>query len=116
MTLVRLRRLSLTTRCALANLVVVAVLGVCLSAAVSSVVRAEATAEARRSGEMAAVFVQHALPDAAYLRGLRQSERERLHEVVEGTPDLRSLRIWGPHGRVLFDSDRRLTGGQEGVQ
>ena len=116
MTLVRrLRRLSLTTRCALANLVVVAVLGVCLSAAVSSVVRAEATAEARRSGEMAAVFVQHALPDAAYSRGLRQSERERLDEVVRGTPGLRSLLIWGREGAVLFDSEHRLTGTRQEV-
>ena len=115
MTLVRLRRLSLTTRCALANLLVVVVLGVCLSAAVSSVVRAEATAEARRSGEMAAVFVQHALPDAAYARGLRQSERERLDEVVHGTPGLRSLRIWGEDGRVLFDSEHRLTGTRQEV-
>jgi diguanylate cyclase (GGDEF)-like protein len=106
----RLRRLSLTTRCALANLVVVAGLGVCLSAAVSSVVRAEATAEARRSGEMAAVFVQHALPDAAYLRGLREHEHDRLDEVVHGAPGLRSLRIWGKDGEVLFDSEHRRIG------
>ena len=116
MTLVRrLRRLSLTTRCALANLLVVAVLGVCLSAAVRSVVQAEATAEARRSGEMAAVFVQHSLPDTAYLRGLRQSERERLEEVLRGTPGLRSLRIWGRDGQVLFDSERRLTGSRQEI-
>jgi diguanylate cyclase (GGDEF)-like protein len=110
----RLRSLSLTTRCMLATLVVVAGLGVGLSAAVSSVVRAEATAEARRSAEVAASFLQHTLLDSAYARGLTPLDQTRL-DVVVAESDLRSLRIWGLEGRVLYDSDNRLEGTRHDV-
>jgi diguanylate cyclase (GGDEF)-like protein len=110
----RLRGLSLTTRCMLATLVVVAALGVGLSAAVSSVVREEATAEARRSAEVAAGFLQHTLVDASYDRGLSPLDETRL-DVVVGQTGLRSLRIWGLEGRVLYDSDDRLEGTSQEV-
>jgi len=106
----RLRRLSLTTRCALANLAVVVVLGACLSAAVTSTVQAEAVAEAQRSGEMAASFVQHALPDEAYVRGLTRQDHARLDVVVRDIEQLCSLRIWGLAGQVVYDSGDRLAG------
>ncbi len=109
-----LRRLSLTTRCVLATLVVVAGLGVGLSAAVSSVVRAEATADARHSAEVATSFLQHTLLDSAYARGLTPLDQTRLDVVVQES-ELRGLRIWGLEGRVLYDSDGRLEGTRRDV-
>ena len=105
----RLRSVSLTTRCMLATLVVVALLGVGLSAAVRSVVREEATAEARRSAEVAASFLQHTLIDSSYDRGFSDLDQSRLDVVVRES-ELRSLRVWGLEGRVLYDSDDRLEG------
>jgi diguanylate cyclase (GGDEF)-like protein len=98
----------------LATLVVVAGLGVGLSAAVTSVVREEATAEARRSAELAASFLQQTLLDSAYVRGLTPLDQARLDVVVAGS-DLRSLRIWGLEGHVLYDSDDRLEHTQQEV-
>jgi len=106
----RLRRLSLTTRCALANLAVVAALGACVSAAVGSTVRAEAVAEAQRSGELAASFLQHTLPDSAYVKGLTPLDRARLDVVTRETPDLRSLRLWALDGTIVYDADDQLVG------
>ena len=111
----RLRRPSLTTRSALANLVIVAALGAWLSAAVHSTVEAEAVAEAQRSGEVAASFVQHTLPDAAYVKGLTRADRALLDEIARETPELRSLRIWGPGGEIRYDSDARLVGTRQEV-
>ena len=110
----RLRSTSLMTRCMLATLAVVAGLGVGLSAAVTSVVQQEATAEARRSAEVAASFLQHTLLDSAYSRGLTALDQTRLDVVVDES-DLRSLRVWGLEGRVLYDSDDRLEGTQQDV-
>ena len=110
----RLRRLPLTTRCMLATLAVVAALGVGLSAAVTSVVREEATAEARRSAEVTASFLQHTLLDSSRDRGLTSLDHARLDVVVEAS-DLRSLRIWGLEGRVLYDSDHELERTQQVV-
>ena len=98
----------------LATLAVVAGLGVGLSAAVTSVVGEAATAEARRSAEVTAGFLQHTLLDSAYDRGLAPLDRTRLDVVVTAS-DLRSLRIWGLEGRVLYDSDDRLEQTQQEV-
>ena len=110
----RLRSVSLTTRCMLATLVVVAGLGVGLSAAVSTVVRDEATAEAWRSAEVAASFLQHTVLDTSYDRGLSALDQTRIDVVVRES-ELRSLRVWGLEGRVLYDSDGRLEGTQQDV-
>ena len=101
----RLRRLSLTTRSALANLVIIAALGAWLSATVHSTVQAEAVAESQRTAEVAASFVQHTLPDATYVNGLTQSDRARLDDIARATPELRSLRIWGLDGQIVYDSE-----------
>ena len=101
----RLRRPSLTTRSTLANLVIIAALGAWLSSAVHSTVQDEAVSEARRSGEVAAGFVQHTLSDATYVNGLTGLDRARLDEIARETSQLRSLRIWGLGGEIVYDSD-----------
>jgi hypothetical protein len=111
----RLRRLSLTTRSTIANLLIIAALGAWLSAAVHSTVQAEAVAEAKRSGEVAASFVQHTLPDATYMNGLTPADRARLDEIARASPELRSLRIWGLDGEVVYDSDNRIVGTRQKV-
>ena len=111
----RLRRPSLTTRSALANLLIVGALGTWLSSAVHSTVQAEAVAESQRSGEVAAGFVQHALSDATYVKGLTRLDRARLDEVARAT-ELRSLRVWGLGGEVVYDSDDpRLVGTRQKI-
>ena len=105
-----LGRLSLTARCALASLLVVAVLGLALVQALRGVVADQAISEAARSGEIAASFVQHAVPSAVFARGLSTAEREQLDRVVHDARDLRSLRLWGRDGRVVYDSDGKLDG------
>jgi diguanylate cyclase (GGDEF)-like protein len=104
------RRLSLATRCALASLVVVALLGCVLAVAVSRVVHAEATAEATRRGELVASFVSRGLAPAAFDRAaLTPEERDVLDRVVAGTDELRGLRLWGRGGRVLYASQQQVT-------
>ncbi len=112
----RLRKLSLTTRSALANLLIVAALGAWLSATVHSTVQAEAVAEAQRSGEVAAGFVQHALSDDAGHEGLSGLDHAHLDEIARATTQLRSLRVWGLGGEVVYDSDNpRLAGTRQKV-
>jgi diguanylate cyclase (GGDEF)-like protein len=103
------------TRCALANLAVVLALGLALSTAVTAAVRDQATSEVRRSGETAAAFVRYTLPDAAFRRGLSQREQRRLDVVVTGAHDLHGLRLWGPRGRLLYDSHNRGEGSLQTV-
>ena len=111
MTLVRrLRRLPLLTRCALAVLAALTVLGVALSASVDAVVQGGAVAEARRSGELAASLLERELPEDALGRRLTAAERTRLDAVVASTAGLRSLRVWGLDGQLRYASDRRAEG------
>ena len=105
-----LQRLSLTTRCALASLGVVLALGAGVVAVVDDLVQHGAVAEATRSGELAAGFVRHILPDDAYDRPVSAEQEHHLDELVAAAADLRGLRIWGPDGQVLYDSDGRLGG------
>ena len=106
-----LTRLSLTTRFALVNLVVVTGLGLGIVGAVGHVVNDEATAEAKRNGALAASFLHQTLPADAGGRPLSAVERRRLDVVVEGVPSLHSLRLWDLDGRVRYDSrDPQLAG------
>ena len=116
MTLVhRLRGPSLVTRCAVAALLVVTLLGVGLATSVSEVVHDEATAEARRSGELAAGLLRQSLPADGADRRLTAAETEHLDRLLAATPELRSLRVWGLAGAVRYDSDHRLDGTTQDV-
>ncbi len=105
----------MTTRSALANLVIIAALGAWLSATVHSTVQAEAVAESQRTAEVAASFVQHTLPDATYVNGLTGTDRARLDEIARATPELRSLRIWGLDGQIVYDSEGQRIGTRQKV-
>jgi diguanylate cyclase (GGDEF)-like protein len=109
------RTLSLPIRCALASLVAVVLLGLLVVSAVGRVVRDQAAAEATRSAEIVASVVVRGLDPESTSRELTAAEREELDRIAADTPDLRSLRVWGPDGLVRYDSDGRLEGSVQRV-
>ena len=98
-------RLSVTARWGLASLAAVVVLGLLLAAVVHQVVGAQATAEATRSGALAARFVSQGIaPSALDRAALTADERSALDDVLRGADDVRRLRLWARNGRLLYDS------------
>ena len=103
-------RLPLGAWFALLSLLLVAGLGKALVDAVERVVADQAVAEASRSAELVAGLVRHDLASDAFTRTLVASDRVSLDRTVREAPELRSLRLWGPAGLVVYDSDARLDG------
>jgi diguanylate cyclase (GGDEF)-like protein len=107
------RRWSLTMRfAALSGLAVVA-LGAVVGTVVQRVVTDAATAEAARSGQLLAHFVDEGLTASSLTDGL--SPAQIAHLDRSSRPDstdgqLRNLLVYAPDGRVLYDSKGDLEG------
>jgi diguanylate cyclase (GGDEF)-like protein len=108
-----MRRWSLTTRFAVVSLLAVVVLGLVAGMVVQRVVRGAATAEAARSGELLAQFVDESVTPASFATGLTAEQRAKLDRAARpwGTGgQLRNLLVYAPGGRVLYDARKELTG------
>jgi diguanylate cyclase (GGDEF)-like protein len=104
---------SLTARFAAVSLLAVVALGAVAGVVVQRVVTANATAEAARSGELLAQFVEEGLTPAVLTRGLTPAQAAHLDR--SSRPDrkagqLRNLLVYAPGGRVLYDSRGDLDG------
>ena len=108
-----MRRLSLTARFAVVSLVAVIALGSVAGVVVQKVVTKAATAEAARSGQLLAHFVDEGLTDADLEQGLTPAQVQHLdrsshQDRADG--QLRNLLVYAPGGKVLYDSKNELSG------
>jgi hypothetical protein len=107
------RRLSLTMRFAVLSLLAVLALGAVVGTVVPRVVTHAATAEAARSGQLLAHFVDEGLTSSSLTDGLTPAQVAHLDR--SSRPDrkdgqLRNLLVYAPDGRVLYDSRGDLEG------
>ncbi|MCU1589449.1 MAG: Diguanylate cyclase protein [Frankiales bacterium] len=108
-----MRRWSLTTRFAVVSLLAVLALAAVVGTVVQRVVTAAATAEAARSGQLLAHFVDEGLTADSVTRGLTPAQIAHLDR--SSRPDrqdgqLRNLLVYAPDGKVLYDSKGSLEG------
>jgi diguanylate cyclase (GGDEF)-like protein len=107
------RRWSLTTRFAVVSLVAVIALGTAAGLVVQRVVSAAATAEAARSGELLANFVDEGMTPSVLETGLSPAQVQHLDRssrTSAGDGQLRNLLVYAPGGKVLYDSTGDLEG------
>ena len=102
-----MRRWSLTTRFAVLSLVAVLALAAVVGVVVERVVTSAATAEATRSGQLLAQFVDESLTAASLTEGLTADQIADLDRSArrEGSSgQLRNMLVYAPGGRILYDS------------
>jgi predicted signal transduction protein with EAL and GGDEF domain len=104
---VHVRRLSLTARFAVVSLLAVLLLGAVVGKVVQRAVDDAATAEAARSGKLLAQFVVEGLRPQALVEGVNAAESAHLDRSTDkdlGDGQLRNMLLYGPDGRVVYDS------------
>jgi diguanylate cyclase (GGDEF)-like protein len=107
------RRWSLTTRFAVLSLLAVLALGAVVGTVVQRVVTDAATAEAARSGQLLAHFVDEGLNQGSLATGLTAAQVAHLDDSTQGAGQdgqLRNLLVYAPGGKVLYDSKGKLQG------
>jgi diguanylate cyclase (GGDEF)-like protein len=101
------RWLTLTRRFAAISLLAVVAIGLLSFVVVERVVQRQATAEAARAAELLSGFVGNHLPPDVFAAGLSAVERpqfDRAAAQADGGAGLLSMRLYGPGGRVVYDS------------